>query len=71
MENLNAYNGFRIEHLSFEEMEDVNGGSFFKDLAYVIAYTGRKVYEAFKASDTSGFMSSPIGASTTGAAGGK
>ncbi|MBK9491340.1 MAG: hypothetical protein IPO07_23020 [Haliscomenobacter sp.] len=69
MENLNAYNDFRIEHLSFEEMEDVNGGSFFKDLAYVIAYTGRKVYEAYKASDTSGFMASPVGAGSKGAAG--
>lgn len=58
-----------FENLTQEQLEDVMGGSFIKDVAWVVAYGARKVYETLKDTDTSGFMASPVGAGPNGAAG--
>lgn len=67
MEN---FNFSEFESLTQEQLEDVMGVSFIKDVAWVVAYGARKVYEAIKDTDTSGFMASPIGSGSNGAAGG-
>lgn len=66
MENFNCS---EFEGLTKEQLEDIMGGSFVKDVVWVIAYAARKVYEAMKDTDTSGFMASPIGAGPSGAGG--
>lgn len=51
------------------DLDLVNGGGFWEDLAYVFGYTARKIFEfskeASKHSDQ--FLASPIGASSAGA----
>ena len=66
MEN---FNFSEFENLTQEQLGDVMGGSFIKDVAWVVSYAGRKVYEAMKDTDTSGFMASPIGAGPNGVRG--
>jgi hypothetical protein len=64
---------FEIVALSTEELLQIDGGSFWHDVAWVIGYAGRKVYNAVDSAldSTAGntSMSSPIGAGPKGASG--
>ncbi|AEE50423.1 hypothetical protein [Haliscomenobacter hydrossis] len=62
-----------IEILSPDQMNDIEGGSFWYDLAWTIGYVSHKVADTYnaiaKTTQESGFMASPVGAGSKGAGG--
>lgn len=70
MENRNSLGeiDFGIKELSFNELIQIEGGSFWKDVAWVIGYGLHKGYDLLT-TDPGNAFASPIGAGPNGAAG--
>lgn len=71
MKNSNALKelNFGIEELTFNEQIQIEGGSFWKDLAWAVGYGMHQAYDFVTNLEAGTALASPIGSGPNGAGG--